>query len=129
MIRILIADDSKVMRDIFKRTFSQAFPAETFEFDEVADGQELYDKAVAGGTWSVIATDWNMPEKTGIETLERLKAEGRLKSLPPVGFVTSECTQAMQARAEQIPTSFFLTRPLSLDEFKNTFGPIVDKKA
>jgi two-component system chemotaxis response regulator CheY len=128
MIRILIADDSKVARDMVKRTFSNAFPSETFEFDEASDGQELYDKATAGGNWAVVATDWNMPEMTGIEVLRKLKAEGKLKDLPPVGFATTESTLQMKADADQIPTSFFLIRPHSVEQFKATFGPIFDKK-
>jgi len=128
MKRILIADDSKVARDTAKRTFSQAFPAETFEFDEASDGQELYSKAAAGGNWALIATDWNMPGMTGIEVLERLKAEGKLKGLPPVGFATTESTAEMQAAAGQIPTSFFVVRPYSPESFKTAFGAILDKK-
>jgi two-component system chemotaxis response regulator CheY len=128
MKRILIADDSKVARDIAKRMFSQAFPSETFEFDEASDGGELYSKAAAGGNWALIATDWNMPDMTGIEVLRRLKTEGKLKDLPPVGFMTTESTPEMEAAAGQIPTSFFFIRPYTPERFKTTFGAILDKK-
>jgi len=129
MIRVLIADSSTAMRNVVKRTFSQAFPVETFEFDEVTDGDELYDKAAAGGSWAVITAERDLPAMTGADVLRKLKTADRWKNLPPFVFVTSECTAEIKAEALEAGASSFIFRPFMPETFKAIFGPIFAKNA
>ena len=84
-MKILIADDSKVMRQIVLRTMRQAGFGH-HDFVEAVDGAEALDK-VAAEAPDLVLSDWNMPNKTGIELLNALRGTG---NAVPFGFVTSE---------------------------------------
>src|SRR3954452_21765097 len=90
VMKILIADDSRVMRQIVTRTLRQA-GFDGHELVEAADGKEALDAALAHGP-ELVLSDWNMPELTGIELLRSLCANGLMV---PFGFVTSEGSPEM----------------------------------
>ena len=73
-MKILIADDSKVMRQIVLRTMRQAGFGH-HDFVEAADGAEALDK-VAAEAPDLVLSDWNMPNKTGIDLLRDLRGSG-----------------------------------------------------
>ena len=93
-MKILIADDSKVMRQIVLRTMRQAGFGH-HDFVEAEDGADALDK-VAAETPDLVLSDWNMPNKTGIELLRALRGSG---NAVPFGFVTSEGSEEMRATA------------------------------
>src|SRR5699024_7764711 len=84
MIRVLVTDDSRVMRQIVIRTLRQA--GYDWDVREAADGAEALE-AIRADEPDVVLSDWNMPNLDGIGLLRRLRAEG---FGTPFGFVTSE---------------------------------------
>lgn len=66
--------------------------------------------------------DWNMPEMSGIELLQALRAEGNQVK---VGFVTSESDPAMRDLAFQSGALFMITKPFTPDALKAVLGPVV----
>ena len=84
-MKILIADDSRVMRQIVIRTLRQA-GFDDHDIVEAEDGRDAYDK-VQSEHHDLVLSDWNMPNMTGIECLQALRSSG---SVVPFGFVTSE---------------------------------------
>jgi two-component system chemotaxis response regulator CheY len=119
-VKILIADDSRVMRQIVTRTLRQA-GFDGHELVEAADGAEAYEKAVKEDP-DLVISDWNMPEMTGVEVLRKLRAGGRDTRF---GFVTSECTPEMQAQAEAAGAAFFIVKPFTAERFDEVFSPIL----
>jgi two-component system chemotaxis response regulator CheY len=119
-MKILIADDSRVMRQIVTRTLRQAGFGD-HELVEAANGQEALDKTVTESP-DLVISDWNMPELTGVEVLRKLRADGnRVK----FGFVTSECTPEMQRAAEAAGAAFFIVKPFTSERFGEVFSPIL----
>jgi len=106
-MKILVVDDSGVMRKLITRSIRQAGFGEA-EIVEAEDGALALDVARAELP-DVILADWNMPNMTGIEMLRALRAEG---DAVRVGFCTSESTPEMQAEATEAGASFFLTKPI-----------------
>src|SRR5690349_19034033 len=102
-MKILIADDSRVMRQIVTRTLRQA-GYEGHELVEAADGRQAYDAAIAESP-DLVLSDWNMPEMTGVEVLRALRAGGHKV---PFGFVTSEGTPEMRQQAEDAGALFLI---------------------
>ena len=119
-MKILIADDSRVMRQIVTRTLRQAGFGD-HDLVEAADGQQAADMAVAE-TPDLGISDWNMPEMTGIEVLRKLRAAGNNVKF---GFVTSECTPEMQQAAEAAGSAFFIVKPFTAERFDEVFSPIL----
>ncbi|GAA3448043.1 response regulator [Planomonospora venezuelensis] len=119
-MKILIADDSRVMRQIVTRTLRQAgFGGH--ELVEAADGRQAHDLAISEKP-DLVLSDWNMPEMTGIEVLRALRAGG---VDVPFGFVTSEGTDEMRQMAEQAGALFLITKPFTADNFTDVLGPIL----
>jgi len=119
-MKILIADDSRVMRQIVTRTLRQAGFGD-HDLVEAADGQEALDKTNSERP-DLVISDWNMPEMTGVEVLRQLRAGGNAVKF---GFVTSECTPEMQQQAEAAGAAFFIVKPFTAERFGEVFSPIL----
>jgi two-component system chemotaxis response regulator CheY len=119
-MKILIADDSRVMRQIVTRTLRQA-GYDGHELVEASDGQEAYDTVVARKV-DLVLSDWNMPKMTGVEVLRAVRADG---VDVPFGFVTSESTPEMWEAAEAAGAQFLITKPFTADSFRDALDPIL----
>ncbi|MFI7596930.1 response regulator [Actinoplanes sp. NPDC049681] len=119
-MKILIADDSRVMRQIVTRTLRQA-GFDGHDLVEASDGAEAVAKAEAENP-DLIISDWNMPEMTGIDVLRKLRASGNNVKF---GFVTSECTDEMKTAAESAGSAFFIVKPFTAEQFDEVFSPIL----
>lgn len=119
-MKILVIDDSKVMRAIVKRTLRQAgFGGH--EIQEAANGAEGFDMTKSFVP-DLILCDWNMPELNGIDLLKKLRGEG---DKTPFGFVTSEGTPEMREMATAEGAMFLITKPFTADDFERTLGPVL----
>lgn len=119
-MKILIVDDSRVMRQIVVRTLRQAGLG-GHEIVEASNGKEGFD-AVGEHQPDVVLSDWNMPEMTGIEMLQALRANGRNV---PLGFVTSEGAPDMVSRAQASGAMFVITKPFTPEGFRDALEPVL----
>lgn len=119
MIRVLIADDSRVMRQIVIRTLRQA--GYDWDVREASDGAEALE-AVRADEPDVVLSDWNMPNLTGIELLRSLRAEG---FSTPFGFVTSEGSDEMRSMADEAGALFLIAKPFTADTFRDAIEPVL----
>ena len=119
-MRVLVADDSKAMRMIVVRTLRQSgVPIE--EVHEAVDGADAL-ASVDTFRPTLILSDWNMPNMTGIEFLAALRDRG---DTTPFGFVTSESNPDMRERAIAEGASFLLTKPFDGERFADVIGSLV----
>lgn len=119
-MKVLIADDSRVMRQIVIRTLRQA-GFRDLELVEAADGRQGYETAVSEQP-DLIISDWNMPEMSGLEFLRTLRGAG---STIPFGFVTTEGTPEMRTTAEAAGAVFLITKPFTAETFRDVLEPIL----
>lgn len=95
MAKILIADDSRVMRQIITRTLREAgFVGH--DVVEAADGSQALEIARSQAPFALILTDWDMPGLTGQQFVEQLTER------PPVVFVLSECSDERKTQIENM---------------------------
>ncbi len=71
MIDVLIADDHAIFRSGMRRLLSDE--SDMRVSGEAANGQEVIDLLQAG-SYSVVLLDINMPGRSGLETLKRIRA-------------------------------------------------------
>lgn len=80
MTRILIVDDDPSIRFVERLILEH----EGFEIIEAAQGQQALDMLVADPLPDLVVTDLMMPVLTGMELIQRLRAELRTATLPIV---------------------------------------------
>jgi two-component system chemotaxis response regulator CheY len=93
---ILIVDDSQTVRAVIRKTLDLA-GIEVGEIHEAGNGQEALD--VLGKHWlDLVFADINMPVMTGLELVDRMSADGLLKTVP----VVIVSTEGSSTRVEQL---------------------------
>ena len=80
MPKVLIIDDSAVMRKIIQRNIQQSGLL-VDEFVEAGDGREGLEKATTNNI-DLILCDWNMPNMTGIDFVKALRGSGQKATFP-----------------------------------------------
>jgi two-component system, chemotaxis family, chemotaxis protein CheY len=119
-VKILVADDSRVMRQIVIRTLRQA-GYDDHEIVEAEDGRDALDK-VGSEEPDLVLSDWNMPNMTGLECLQALRGSG---SEVPFGFVTSEGSPEMREKAASAGALFLIAKPFTEDTFKEHLDGVI----
>lgn len=77
-LRILIVDDSPTMRRILVNTVIKAGYSDV---KEAEDGKDGLAKLLAG-EYDLLMTDWNMPNMNGLELVQTVRADDKLKNIP-----------------------------------------------
>jgi len=112
-MKILVVDDSKVMRSLVRRALRQAGHGDAEVF-EAEDGAEAVEISRTESPDCVLA-DWNMPIMTGIEMLREMRATGDEVT---VGFITSESSDEIKNEAMSAGASFLLAKPFQADDLE-----------
>ncbi len=119
--KVLVVDDSSVMRQIIKNTLKQlGFGGDNLS--DAEDGQMGLKRAVDGG-FDLIISDWNMPKMTGIEFLKAVRAEGAIKATPFL-MVTSEADKEKIVEAVQAGVSQYIVKPFNANQLEEKIKAI-----
>jgi len=70
MIRILLADDTTIIRKGVKQILSQEYPSAQIE--EIEEGDEWTEK-IKDAPWDIIIFDLPDPDRGGLDTLKRIR--------------------------------------------------------
>ncbi len=119
-MRIVVADDSAVMRRIVIRTLRQVGFGDAL-IAEAVDGAELVDIAVNDAP-DLCLSGWNMPNMTGLEALLTIRSQG---CQVPFGFVTSEGSEQVRAAAKAAGAGFLITKPFTSEAFADALGAVL----
>lgn len=107
--KILIADDSKVVR-----VSAQRILADEFELVLAEDGEVAYELLAKDRSIEAVFTDLGMPRLDGYGLVERLRGarEERLRVLPIIVVTANETDEARQ-RALGLGATDFITKPFN----------------
>jgi two-component system, chemotaxis family, chemotaxis protein CheY len=106
--RALIVDDSKVMRDMIVACLRAR---SGLAFTHAASGLEAIER-LSLEPFDLLVLDLNMPDIGGIEVLEFVRGQDRLRSLP-ILVVTTRGDEASRTRALEAGASRFITKPFT----------------
>jgi two-component system, chemotaxis family, chemotaxis protein CheY len=109
--RLLIVDDSKVMRDMVAACLR---PLGDVSFDFAASGLEAIER-LALATYNLVVLDLNMPDVGGIEVIEFVRQQSKLRELP-ILVVTTRGDDASRTRVLEAGASGFLAKPFAPDQ-------------
>ena len=117
--KFLVVDDFSTMRRIVRNLLKELGYTNV---DEAEDGARALTK-LRREQFDFVISDWNMPEMTGIEFLQKLRESG---NETPFGFVTTEVSPAMRQMATASGARFLIGKPFTSDDFQDALGDIVD---
>ncbi|MBZ5503170.1 MAG: response regulator [Acidobacteriia bacterium] len=122
-IRVLIVDDSAVMRKIVERCLRQA-GIDVKEVIEAANGVEGL-AAVQQGPMDLILSDINMPAMDGLEFLQGLRGLDNAKNTPVV-MITTEGSESRVVEALSAGARGYIRKPFTPDQVKERVSPLLD---
>lgn len=108
MKRLLIVDDSKLMRDMVAACL-RPLGAVTFEF--AGTGLEAIER-LALAAFDLVVLDLNMPDVGGVEVIEFVRSQDRLRTLP-ILIVTTRGDEDSRTRVLAAGASGFLAKPFA----------------
>lgn len=104
--RLLIVDDSKVMRDMVAACLR---PLGDVSFEFAGSGLEAIER-LALGAFDLVVLDLNMPDVGGVEVIEFIRSQDKLRTLP-ILVVTTRGDDASRTRVLEAGASGFLAKP------------------
>ena len=107
-MKVLVVDDSKVMREMVIACL-RALPGA--RFTQAASGLEAIEQ-LSLEPYDLVVLDLNMPDIGGIEVVEFVRGQDKLRDLPIV-IVTTRGDEASRVRALEAGASRFMTKPFT----------------
>ena len=105
--KILICDDEDVLRQLVRASLVRG----DYELLEARDGDEAVELAEAELP-QLIVLDMMMPGRTGLEVLERLRADADLAATPVI-MLSARTQENDRAAAGDAGATLFLQKPFS----------------
>lgn len=117
---VLVVDDSRIMRNIVKNTFTaMSIPC---QFLEAGNGREAIARLIEQEVHLVLL-DWNMPELSGLDFLKKVRAMDRYKSLPII-MVTSEAARYNVIEALKNGATDYIIKPVNERVFRERLSKL-----
>lgn len=108
MKEILVVDDSRVMREMVVACLRGLPEA---RFTQAASGLEAIER-LSLGQFQLVVLDLNMPDISGIEVLEFVRAQDSLRELPII-IVTTRGDEGSRTAALKAGATVFMTKPFT----------------
>ena len=120
MKKILVVDDSRIMRNLVKNTFGELkIPCEYLEAENGRKALQI----IESNKVSLIFLDWNMPEMDGMEFLKQVRSMPDYKDIPII-MVTSEAAKYNVVEALQNGATDYIVKPVQEKVFRDKLGDI-----
>lgn len=126
-MRILVVDDSMIMRKVVVDTLRSFTDAEIVE---TPTGEEALD-ALSGASGSgidLVLLDLYLPGISGLEVMERMQATPGLANVPVV-MVTTEREKPKVIEALRAGARNYIVKPFGREVFRKKIGPFLKDKA
>jgi two-component system chemotaxis response regulator CheY len=117
---VLIVDDYKTMLRIIRNLLKQI---DFDNVDEATDGTEALSKLRAG-SYGLVISDWNMAPMTGLQLLQEVRADSRLKATPFI-MVTAESKAENVVAAKQAGVSNYIVKPFNAETLREKIEKVL----
>ena len=110
---ILIVDDYKTMLRIIRNLLKQL---DIDNVEEATDGAEALAK-LRSGQFGLVISDWNMQPMTGLQLLQEVRADAKLKATPFI-MVTAESKVENVVAAKKAGVSNYIVKPFNAETLR-----------
>ena len=117
---VLIVDDYKTMLRIVRNLLKQI---DFHNVEEANDGSEALEKLRAGN-FGLIISDWNMAPMTGLQLLQEVRADARLRSTPFI-MITAESKTENVIAAKQAGVSNYIVKPFNAETLQSKIEKVL----
>ena len=118
-MKVLIVDDFATMRRILRNILKQIGFSNISEAD---DGKTAL-KELKKEKFDLILCDWNMPEMSGLELLNEVKSDDKLKDTPFV-MVTAEAQKDNIVAAVKAGVSNYIVKPFTAETISEKLNKV-----
>lgn len=122
-MRFLVVDDSATMRRIVVNSLQRIGYSDIVE---AGDGREALDKLDA--SIGFIITDWNMPNMSGIELAQEVRARDGFKHLP-ILMVTARSVREDIMTALESGLNYYIVKPFTPQVLKEKIDALISAAA
>lgn len=106
MKRVLIVDDSAMIRVVVKKTLSTMGVSDVIEAEDGLKALEQFKSQEI----DLVFSDWNMPNMTGLELVREIR---KLNTTVPIMMITTEGSREKVVAAIQEGVNDYLVKPFT----------------
>jgi two-component system cell cycle response regulator DivK len=118
--KILVVEDN----ELNLRLFCDLLRAHGYEAEAVRDGREAIERARAFAP-DLVVMDIQMPHISGLELIERMKADEELRR-PPIMAVTAYAAKGDEERIRDAGAEGYVSKPISVLKFVEAVRALLD---
>jgi two-component system chemotaxis response regulator CheY len=122
MAKILIVDDSNMLRDMLKYALMDGGYSDV---TEAQDGVVGLEKA-KGINFDLIITDINMPNMNGFELIEELRKLDNYKTKPLL-VLTTERSDSMKEKGKSVGATGWIVKPFVPEQLLKAIGIVLNR--
>lgn len=119
-LNVLVVDDFQSMRRIIKNLLEQIGFTQIFEAKDGKSALAELSKREIG----LIISDWNMAPMTGLELLQNIRSQDKLKSLPFI-MVTAESKTDNVVAAKEAGVDNYIVKPFNAATLKSKIEAVI----
>ncbi|NBW09993.1 MAG: response regulator [Caulobacteraceae bacterium] len=119
-MNVLVVDDYRTMIRIVRGLLNQLG---FHNVDDAADGDTAF-QMIKSKPYGLVLSDWNMQPTTGLELLQRVRADDEVKSVPFV-MVTAEAKTENVVAARQAGVNNYVIKPFTLAVLKQKLTSVL----
>lgn len=123
-IRILLSEDSAIMRTIQLKTLNSLGYNEIIECE---DGDIAIARLKADKNFDLVISDWNMPNKSGLDILLWMRSDAHYRDVPFI-MATGQGDMKQEQKAVKAGVTSFIAKPFNADELKSKIDEALGKK-
>lgn len=117
-MKVLIADDSKVMRMMVGKALQGAgLSPEIVEAGDGAEGLTKLDASI-----ELVLSDWNMPNMNGLEFVREIR---KVNPSVPIIMITTEGSEDKISEAIQAGANGYVCKPFTPDKIKEQINSVM----
>lgn len=122
-MKVLLVDDSRTMRSIWKRVITSMGDNPTVE---ASDGREALEAVAQQGPFDLMLLDWNMPNMDGFTLLQKIRETDKRT---PIMMVTTEAEKPRIIDAIKAGANNYVIKPFTPDTLQQKIEETLQKVA
>ncbi len=120
-MNVLIVDDYKTMLRIIRNLLKQI---EFNNVDEASDGSEALGMLRAGN-FGLVISDWNMQPMTGLQLLQEVRADAKLKTTPFIMITAESKVENVVAAKQAGVSNFHIVKPFNAETLRDKIEKVL----